>query len=375
MAITHFWKMVDRQTSPNDRMGYSVWKKNCGHNTPSSTKVPRENTIPLPLSRQFTRQLTRQASLPGNSPGNSVPLCMFVAMLSVQNVVKRFGDHLANDHITLSAQAGRIFGLLGPNGAGKTTLIRQITNILQPDEGQILLDNKPVGELAMDRMGYLPEERGLYKKLTVGEQITYFGELKGLSHREAAQRGQAWLQRLDAAGWEGKKIQELSKGMQQKVQFITTILHEPQLVILDEPFSGLDPVNAQLLIDTVRSLQNEGTTVILSTHQMDQVEKLCDDIALIHRGKVVLNGSVREVKAGYRSDRVVLEFHGNEQQLTDLPGTTVVNLTAGRVELRLTSPDISSDDILRTAIDRVSITRFEVAEPSLHDIFVKVVSE
>lgn len=294
-------------------------------------------------------------------------------MLTVSNIVKRFGDHLANDHVSLSAQAGRIFGLLGPNGAGKSTLIRMITNIIQPDEGEILLDGRPVTELAMDRIGYLPEERGLYKKLTVGEQIAYFGQLKGLSSREANERAHRWLERLDASGWEGKKIQELSKGMQQKVQFITTIMHEPQLVILDEPFSGLDPVNAQLLIDTVRSLQNEGTTVILSTHQMDQVEKLCDDIALIHRGKVVLNGPVREVKSGYRSDRIIVEFHGNEHDLEDINGTEVVNSTAGRVELRLVNPDLSTDDLLRTIIDRVSITKFDVEEPSLHDIFVKTV--
>ncbi len=295
-------------------------------------------------------------------------------MLTVSNIVKRFGDHLANDHVSLEAQAGRIFGLLGPNGAGKTTLIRMITNIIQPDEGDILLDGRPVTELAMDRIGYLPEERGLYKKLTVGEQISYFGQLKGLSAREAVQRGHAWLERLDASGWENKKIQELSKGMQQKVQFITTIMHEPQLVILDEPFSGLDPVNAQLLIDTVRSLQDEGTTVILSTHQMDQVEKLCDDIALIHRGKVVLNGPVRDVKAGYRSDRVVIEFNGNEHDLENIDGTQIVNSTAGRVELRISADRLSTDDLLKTVVDRVSITHFDVAEPSLHDIFVKTVT-
>ena len=194
-------------------------------------------------------------------------------MLEVQNIVKRFGDFTANDDISFTVEPGRIFGLLGPNGAGKTTLIRIITNIIEPDSGQLLLDGAPITQLAMERMGYLPEERGLYKKLTVGEQIAYFGRLKGLSSREAQRRGSEWLERLDAAGWESKKVQELSKGMQQKVQFITTIMHEPSLVILDEPFSGLDPVNAQLLIDTVRDLQKEDTTVILSTHQMDQVEK------------------------------------------------------------------------------------------------------
>jgi ABC-2 type transport system ATP-binding protein len=295
-------------------------------------------------------------------------------MLTIDNVVKRFNGFTANDHISFKVSPGRIFGLLGPNGAGKTTLIRMITNILQPDEGSILLEGAPVTQLAMERIGYLPEERGLYKKLTVGEQITYFGRLKGLSTREAQRRGTEWLNRLDAAGWEGKKVHQLSKGMQQKVQFITTIMHEPSLVILDEPFSGLDPVNAQLLIDTVRSLQKADTTVILSTHQMDQVEKLCDDIALIHRGRVVLNGSVRDVKAGHRSDRVVIEYHGDDAHVRDIDGTEVANASAGRVELRLTSDSVTSDQLLRTLIDRVSIVRFEVAEPSLHDIFVQAVT-
>jgi len=294
-------------------------------------------------------------------------------MLTIENVVKRFGDFTANDHVSISVSPGRIFGLLGPNGAGKTTLIRMITNIIQPDEGTIMLDGAPVTQLAMERIGYLPEERGLYKKLTVGEQLVYFGRLKGLTAREASRRGTEWLKRLDAAGWEGKKVQELSKGMQQKVQFITTIMHEPSLVILDEPFSGLDPVNAQLLIDTVRDLQKADTTVILSTHQMDQVEKLCDDIALINRGKVVLNGSVRDVKSEHRSDRVIVEFHGDDRALRDIEGTEITNASAGRVELRLTNGAVSSDQLLRTVIDRVSVVKFEVAEPSLHDIFVKTV--
>ncbi len=295
-------------------------------------------------------------------------------MLTVNNVVKRFGTHMANDHVTLTVEEGRTFGLLGPNGAGKTTLIRMITNILQPDEGEILLDGVAVGTLAMDQIGYLPEERGLYKKLTVIEQLTYFGQLKGLPTREAARRGTAWLEKLDAAGWESKKVHELSKGMQQKVQFISTIMHDPKLVILDEPFSGLDPVNAQLLIDTVRDLQRGDTTIILSTHHMDQVERLCDDIALIDHGKVVLQGAIRDVKAGYRSDRVVVEYHGEESALRDIAGTEIVEASAGRTELRIDEAILSTDDLLRILIDRVSIIRFEVAEPSLHDIFVQTVT-
>jgi ABC-2 type transport system ATP-binding protein len=295
-------------------------------------------------------------------------------MLTVNNVVKRFGNHLANDHISLSTHSGRTFGLLGPNGAGKTTLIRMITHIIEPDEGELLLDGLSVAQVAHDNIGYLPEERGLYKKLTVAEQLNYFGQLKGLSSREATRRTTAWLKKLDAEGWESKKIQELSKGMQQKVQFISTILHEPSLVILDEPFSGLDPVNAQLLIDTVRELQRNGTTVILSTHQMDQVEKLCDDIALIHRGKVILSGPVRDVKAGFQSDRVLVEYDGDDRSMQSIPNTEVVTFSAGRVELRMLDRSHSPNDLLRSMMDHANIMKFEVAEPSLHDIFVKAVS-
>jgi ABC-2 type transport system ATP-binding protein len=294
-------------------------------------------------------------------------------MLDVRSVTKRFGQHVANNNVSLSAVPGRIFGLLGPNGAGKTTLIRMITSIIEPDDGQILLDGAPVGELAQERIGYLPEERGLYKKLTVAEQLLYFAQLKGLGQAQAKQRIGQWLEKLDAQGWENKKVQELSKGMQQKVQFISTLIHEPRLVILDEPFSGLDPVNAQLLIDTVRGLRQSETTVLLSTHQMDQVEKLCDDIALINRGQVVLNGTVRDVKQGYRSDRVIVGYDGDDHAVQNIDGTEVLSATAGRVELRITAPSLTSDALLHMLIDRVHITRFELAEPSLHDIFIKTV--
>jgi len=293
-------------------------------------------------------------------------------MLTVSNVTKRYGQFVANNAVTLTVQPGRIFGLLGPNGAGKTTLIRMITNIIMPDEGAITLNGQPMSELAQESVGYLPEERGLYKKLTVGAQLAYFGRLKGLAQREATKRATEWLTRLDAAGWETKKVQELSKGMQQKVQFISTIMHEPSLVILDEPFSGLDPVNAQLLIDTVKSLQDSGRTIILSTHQMDQVEKLCDDIALINKGHVVLNGSVREVRAQQKSDRVFVEYRGDDTLLRSIDGTELINQSAGRTELRLVST--TADVVLKQLVELVSITRFDLAEPSLNDIFIKTVT-
>lgn len=295
-------------------------------------------------------------------------------MLTITNITKRFGAMLANDHISLNVRSGSIYGLLGPNGAGKTTLIRMITNIIMPDEGEILLDGLPVSAVQQNSIGYLPEERGLYKKLTVAEQLTYFGQLKGLDGREAIKRGLWWLARMDATGWESKKVQELSKGMQQKVQFISTILHEPKLVILDEPFSGLDPLNSDLLISVIKELQQRGTTIILSTHQMDQVERLCDDIALINRGAVVLDGSVREVRAGFRSDRVFVDYHGQDAAMRTVPGTSVVDSAAGRVELRIDDENVQPTDVLRYALANVEITRFEVAEPSLHDIFVQTVT-
>lgn len=295
-------------------------------------------------------------------------------MLNISNIVKRFGTHVANDDITFSVEAGRIFGLLGPNGAGKTTLIRMMTNIIMPDEGVITLDGHPVSAEQQNVIGYLPEERGLYKKLRVGEQLTYFGRLKGLSPAEATRRAHWWLHRLGADGWDTKKVQELSKGMQQKIQFIGTVLHEPKLLILDEPFSGLDPVNSDLLINVIHELRDRGTTILLSTHQMDQVERLCDDIVLVNKGRIVLSGNVREVKSRFRSDRLHLEYDGNDTVVRSIPGTQVVVSSAGRVTLAL-HEGTEPQSVLQYALQSVVIRRFEVAEPSLHDIFVRTVRE
>lgn len=294
-------------------------------------------------------------------------------MLTITNISKRFGTHQANNDITLSIESGRIFGLLGPNGAGKTTLIRMITNIIMPDEGEIRLDGQPMASLQQHRIGYLPEERGLYKKLTVAEQLTYFGQLKGLDAREALHRGSAWLHRMNAAGWESRKVQELSKGMQQKVQFIATILHEPSLLILDEPFSGLDPVNSDVLISVIKELKDRGTSIILSTHQMDQVERLCDDIALINAGRVVLQGNVADVRARYRSNRIYIEYVGDQTALASIPGATIEHATQGRAELTL-SDSASARDVLTFVHERVDILKFEVSSPTLHDIFVRTVT-
>lgn len=295
-------------------------------------------------------------------------------MLSIQSVTKRFGQQVANDTVSFNVRSGCIFGLLGPNGAGKTTLIRMITNIILPDSGQILLDGTPVGAVQQNDIGYLPEERGLYKKLKVVEQLAYFGRLKGLSNDEAVRRGLQWLHRMQADDFVPKKIQELSKGMQQKVQFVSTVLHNPKLLILDEPFSGLDPVNASLLIDVIKELKAEGMTIILSTHQMDQVEKLCDDIVLINNGRVVLEGAVRDVRSRHRRDRVRAEFDGAEPSLDAVEGLRIIDKGPYRLELQF-DERLTHDAVLRLLIERTSITRFEVAEPSLHDIFIETVTQ
>ncbi len=294
-------------------------------------------------------------------------------MLDINHVTKRFGQHVANDDISLRIESGRIYGLLGPNGAGKTTLIRMITGITLPDQGTIALGSDASIDVRRERIGYLPEERGLYKKMTVGDQLRYFAGLKGLDARLADERITYWLDRMDASGWNTKKIQELSKGMQQKVQFISTILHEPSVLILDEPFSGLDPVNADVLIGVIRQLQQNGTTIILSTHQMDQVERLCDDIALINRGRVVLSGEVARVRAGFDSDRLRIRSSSGTSSLESIPGTTVVSASGSTVELRR---DVTTSirSILEYANAAADVVEFAVIQPSLHEIFVRTVT-
>ena len=241
--------------------------------------------------------------------------------LHVDTVVKRYGDFTAVDHVSFTAEPGRILGVLGPNGAGKSSTIRMVTHITMPDEGRITFGAKEVGPWSQEVMGYLPEERGLYKKLKVGEQIVYFAMLRGLDKPTAIKRMHAWLKRLGASDWAGKKVEELSKGMQQKVQFIATLVHEPELVILDEPFSGLDPINADLLKDVVYEMREQGRTVLFASHRMEQGEELCDDICLINKGKVVLSGGVREVKRSFGRGTVLLEYDGSPSASAIGPST------------------------------------------------------
>lgn len=296
-------------------------------------------------------------------------------ILKVQNVVKKFGDYPASNNVSFSAEAGHILGLLGPNGAGKTTLIRMITNIIYPDFGEIFLFGEPVSPKHQNRIGYLPEERGLYKNIKVIDQLVYFAQLKNLPRSEALQNAHLWLKKLDASNWANKKIQELSKGMQQKVQFISTILHNPEILILDEPFSGFDPINTEILKNIILDFKELGKTIILSTHIMEQAEQLCDDIILINKGKIVLSGGIRDIKKTYGKDTILIEFEGDSSFLDDISNVKFITKTNNRAEFRILNNEQTPQQILEKIVNRVKIYKWEVTEPSMHEIFIDVVSK
>src|ERR1700761_1332960 len=233
-------------------------------------------------------------------------------MLSIRNIVKQYAGHTALNDVSLEVEQGKIFGLLGPNGAGKTSLIRIINQITAPDSGEVYFDGEKLNQSHINRIGYLPEERGLYKKMEIGEQMIYLARLKGLSRDEATKRLKLWFDKLGMETWWKKKIEELSKGMQQKAQFVATVLHEPDLIILDEPFSGFDPVNAEIIKDEILELNEKGKTILFSTHRMESVEELCDSIALINKSHKILDGTVREIKNSYRSATYMVEYIGSK---------------------------------------------------------------
>ncbi len=297
------------------------------------------------------------------------------ATVVLRNVTKRFGDFTAVSELSLAVQPGRIFGLLGPNGAGKTTTIRMIVNIFAPDSGAIELFGKTISPATQDRIGYLPEERGLYKKMKVGDQLRFFAELKDISGKEADARIDRWLKRLKLSEWKAKKSSELSKGMQQKVQFITTVLHEPDLLILDEPFSGLDPVTVDLLKEIVLELKQAGKTIIFSTHQMEVAEKICDDICLINRSRKILEGSIRSVKAGFGRNAVALRLTGGEEVLADRTLVSRVERHSDGLEALLAENASAQQLLQRLVAAGAGVERFEMIEPSLHDIFIEKVTE
>ena len=290
--------------------------------------------------------------------------------IALENVTKAYESVTAVNNVNLRVRQGAILGLLGPNGAGKTTTIRMIMNILAPDEGSIHVLGKPVSEETRDSIGYLPEERGLYPRMQVRALIIFLAALHGLSEAEADRRAREWLARFELSDWSEKKMVDLSKGMQQKVQFITSVIHKPALVILDEPFSGLDPVNAVTIKDTMLELSNQGSTIILSTHRMEQVEKMCDSICLINHGQNVLDGELRAIKQSYGKNTAHIEFTGSDAFLNSLVVASVNRFGSG-VEAKL-KPGADPQELLRAAVQSgVQINRFELLEPSLNDIFIE----
>jgi ABC-2 type transport system ATP-binding protein len=292
-------------------------------------------------------------------------------VVALDRISKAYEKKIAVKELSLSIESGVMFGLLGPNGAGKTSSIRMMIGITMPDSGVVNLFGKPFTRESLRRVGYLPEERGLYKKMKVMDQLVFMGQLRGLEPAVAGRRAHDWCERLQILDAVEKKTEELSKGMQQKIQFISTLLHDPELVIMDEPFSGLDPVNASLLQDTLIDLKKAGKAILFSTHRMDQVEKLCDAICLIDGGQAVLAGTMREVKSRYERDRVIFYYEGDNSFLQH-PAVKSFKDYGGQAEITL-KPHANAQELLREAAQRTTIYKFELVEPSLEEIFIRTV--
>ena len=297
--------------------------------------------------------------------------------LEAHDVVKQYGSHRALDGVSVQVPKGCIYGLLGPNGAGKSSLIRIINRITAPDEGQVFINGRVSVADDVFNIGYLPEERGLYKKMKVGEHIIFLAQLRGLSKEEAVQKTQYWLKKFDILSWQGKKVEELSKGMQQKIQFIATVIHEPDLYILDEPFSGFDPVNTELLKKELLDLKAKGKTIILSTHNMESVEELCDEISLINKSRVVLNGNVKEIRARYRKHIFKLQVVGETFDLDSSHFSILLQSTDSNItELLIQRNDeASNSELIQEIAKRYEVVTFEEVLPSMNDIFIQIVSE
>jgi len=292
--------------------------------------------------------------------------------ISLSKLKKSFGDHAAVDGLSFDVPQGSIFGLLGRNGAGKTTTLRMIMDIIRPDSGEVRVLGHPLNDRTKDRLGYLPEERGLYPKMKVIEMLEFQGSIKGMAPGEARSRAATWLERMELGDWKEKKVEELSKGMQQKVQFIAAVLHEPELLILDEPFSGMDPVNQDLIKDLILEINRAGCSVIFSTHVMDSAERLCREIALIDDGKVVVDGALATIKHGFGDNSLRLEYEGDGSFLAELPQVQRIDDYGQYVEIQLTSGD-EAQQLLEAAVDRLRIRRFEIVAPTLHNIFIQLV--
>ncbi|MDZ7771822.1 MAG: ATP-binding cassette domain-containing protein [Balneolaceae bacterium] len=297
-----------------------------------------------------------------------------MAVIEIDNISKSFGDNQAVNRVSFEVNQGKIFGLLGPNGAGKTTALRMINYILVPDSGSIAINGRTASPETQQMIGYMPEERGLYKKMKVGEQLLYLARLKGMRDGEARKAIRYWLDRFEAADWLDKEVGELSKGMSQKVQFIATIAHEPDIYIFDEPFSGLDPINSEMLKEIVIELRQKGKTILFSTHRMEQVEQMCDEICLFNKGRAVLKGNLRDIKKKFGKNTVNLEFEGDPSFLDSLEEVRINNRSTNFAEIRVLG-DRSMQEILRLAMDHAEIHKFERVEPSLTEIFISTVGD
>jgi ABC-2 type transport system ATP-binding protein len=294
--------------------------------------------------------------------------------IELNQVRKSYDKFVAVNDLSFNIEQGGVFGLLGPNGAGKTSTIRMMIGITVPDSGQITLFGKPFERKSLDKVGYLPEERGLYKKMKILDQLIFLGELHGMTSSAARQAAIAWTKRLQIDAWLQKKVEELSKGMQQKIQFIAALIHDPDFIIMDEPFFGLDPVNATLLKDVMLDLKKQGKTILFSTHRMDQVEKLCDSICLINKGIAVLQGDLKSIKAGYGKRNVQIEYEGNGDFLNKNPLVSACNNYGNYAEVKL-APGADAQLLLREVAERTRVNRFELMEPSLEEIFINTVGK
>ncbi len=301
-----------------------------------------------------------------------------MGLIQCKDVCKSFGEKVALDHVSVDIPKGKIFGLLGPNGAGKTTLIRIINRITIPNGGEVLFDGRPITQDDVEKIGYLPEERGLYRKMKVGDQAMYFAQLKGMSSREAAKELKKWFVKFGIESWWNKKVEELSKGMAQKVQFITTVVHKPSLLILDEPFSGFDPVNAQLIREEILKLKEDGATIILSTHNMESVEELCDNIALINKSHVVITGGVDEIRHKYGNNNVELIYTGSAIKPVEGIFNVLSDLDEGGRHTAVLSLEAGSDTnkaLNAIMSQNVAVNSFKELVPRMNDIFIKLVTE
>jgi len=308
------------------------------------------------------------------SSSSAVPAAAVASTVELSSISKTYDHFVAVESLSLRIQAGTVYGLLGPNGAGKTSTLRMLIGIIVPDVGAVRVFGEPLRRGHVRRMGYLPEERGLYRKMKVLDHLVFLGELKGLHRSEATTRAQHWCERLELAAWTSKKVEELSKGMQQKVQFIGALLHEPDLIVMDEPFSGLDPANTVELKNALLELKKAGKTILLSTHRMDQAERLCDSICLLNHGRSVLQGDLSRIKAGYGKRHVQIKYEGDSSFLREPRLVQSFNDYGNYVEVRL-APGADPQDLLHLASAHARLRKFELEEPSLEEIFIDAVNQ